>query len=508
MDARYRRYGRWVPAYLYNRPHSLVKHCLIKKDIAENMDLSGVIMIKHSVFAVSSCTKTAIKYFVSFGDDITMPKCTCVDWMSTAYPCKHFFLVFRKYPAWSWSALSSLYLNSPYLNLDTDEYEISHEKTPYNQPEGTSICKTGEAVTEDWSQRSKKVTNACYGVNVREMLTTIRNLSFEFKENSEEIVLVHNTLSNLIETLNQARTRESGIPILPVHIKSPGPSKRHIPIPESTKLPSDRVGSHKDKITAASKIFLMEKSDTTESVEVNIVEHVNGNDMFIDELIVAPEAHDEFPIERYHLSPHCNLSSDDLQDISAKQMLSDTVIHTMQKMITGVCGLQDPVLGQNLSFDIQKAPFVQVLHDGDAHWLSISTFGCSVGEVFLLDSMFRGKVKNHIIRQICAIMHCTEDILTVRVVPVQQQTNTVDCGLYALAFVKHIADTGSNPSYVAFNGSLMRNHLLQCVNGNQFIAFPKAETALRFCKEKEFQFSLYCICRQVWLASDNCIKDR
>ena len=82
MDAHYRRYGHWVPTYLYNCPHSLVKDCLIKKDIAENMDLSGVIMIK-----------TAIKYFVSFGDDITIPKCTCIDWMSTAYPCKHFFLV-------------------------------------------------------------------------------------------------------------------------------------------------------------------------------------------------------------------------------------------------------------------------------------------------------------------------------------------------------------------------------------------------------------------------------
>ena len=93
---------------------------------------------------------------------------------------------------------------------------------------------------------------------------------------------------------------------------------------------------------------------------MNFVEHVNGNGMFIDKLIVASEAHDEFPIERYQLSPNCNLSSDDLQDISAKQMLSDTVLHTMQKMITVVCGLQDPVFGQILSFDIQKASFVQV----------------------------------------------------------------------------------------------------------------------------------------------------
>ena len=48
----------------------------------------------------------------------------------------------------------------------------------------------------------------------------------------------------------------------------------------------------------------MEKSDTTESVKMNIIDHVNGNDMFIDELIVAPEVHYKFPIERFHLSPN------------------------------------------------------------------------------------------------------------------------------------------------------------------------------------------------------------
>nr|XP_047141033.1 uncharacterized protein LOC124816066 [Hydra vulgaris] len=41
------------------------------------------------------------------------------------------------------------------------------------------------------------------------------------------------------------------------------------------------------------------------------------------------------------------LSAADLQDISANHMLSDNVIHTVQKMTRNVCGLQDPVLGQN-----------------------------------------------------------------------------------------------------------------------------------------------------------------
>ena len=36
----------------------------------------------------------------------------------SAYPCKHFFAIFRKFPTWGWDSLSSLCCNSPYFNLD------------------------------------------------------------------------------------------------------------------------------------------------------------------------------------------------------------------------------------------------------------------------------------------------------------------------------------------------------------------------------------------------------
>ena len=40
-------------------------------------------------------------------------------------------------------------------------------------------------------------------------------------------------------------------------------------------------------------------------------------------------------------------------------------------------GLQDPVLGQTLNFNVFKSnPFVQILHDGNLHWVTISTYGC------------------------------------------------------------------------------------------------------------------------------------
>ena len=47
-----------------------------------------------------------------------MPKCSCNDWGRTGYLRKHFFAVFKKYPAWSCKDLSMLYTESPVLNLD------------------------------------------------------------------------------------------------------------------------------------------------------------------------------------------------------------------------------------------------------------------------------------------------------------------------------------------------------------------------------------------------------
>nr|XP_047133813.1 uncharacterized protein LOC124811932 [Hydra vulgaris] len=191
------------------------------------------------------------------------------------------------------------------------------------------------------------------------------------------------------------------------------------------------------------------------------------------------------------------LSAADLQDISANHMLSDNVIHTVQKMIRNVCGLQDPVLGQNYSFKVVNESFIQVLHDGAIHWVTISTFGCAKDEVCVLDSMFHGNIKKHVIRQICSIMNCSKDILTVRVLPVQQQTNGVDCGLFALAFAQHIAYTSSNPSFVAFDSHMMRKHLLQSITENNLNDFPKTKKSVKFCKEKVF--SLHCTCRQLWM---------
>ena len=174
----------------------------------------------------------------------------------------------------------------------------------------------------------------------------------------------------------------------------------------------------------------------TFNVEIPVLENLNEETKFVEP------------------TPRCSLSYNDLKAISNKRMLNDNVIHTAQKMLRmqypGVGGLQDPILGQNLNFEIyQDRPFVQILHDGNIHWVTVSTINCDYGEIYLLDSMFRGKINNHIRRQVCAIIHCNLDKIKVAALPVHQQSNGVDCGVYAIAFVQYLLENKQYPVNVA-----------------------------------------------------------
>ena len=53
--------------------------------------------------------------------------------------CKHFFEVFEKFPSWSFNALSSIYINSPFLNLDKTMVPLLKESAV---PNATPTKKT------------------------------------------------------------------------------------------------------------------------------------------------------------------------------------------------------------------------------------------------------------------------------------------------------------------------------------------------------------------------------
>ena len=44
-------------------------------------------------------------------------------------------------------------------------------------------------------------------------------------------------------------------------------------------------------------------------------------------------------------------------------------------------------MGQTLSFEIEAAEFVQVLHTGCGYWVTVSTIDCAPAEVDIFDSL-------------------------------------------------------------------------------------------------------------------------
>ena len=177
------------------------------------------------------------------------------------------------------------------------------------------------------------------------------------------------------------------------------------------------------------------------------------------------------------------------------------MVHATQKMLQlqfpDASGLQDPVLGQASSFKVLKyRPFVQVLHDGNAHWVTASTLNCNPGEVVLMDSMFQGRVNAKVQQQICETL-CSLDKILTKVLPVDQQSNGIDCGIFAIAFSEHLY-----PTEVNFDIKHLRNHILKCFKDNIILSCPFSEKRTRKNHAKELELEIYCSWQMVWLPSD------
>ena len=72
--------------------------------------------------------------------------------------------------------------------------------------------------------------------------------------------------------------------------------------------------------------------------------------------------------------------------------LSDPIIDASQLLLkqqSMLPGFQVASVGMTQAFDIQQQGFIQILHNGFGHWLTISTIGAtSPSEVFVYDSLY------------------------------------------------------------------------------------------------------------------------
>lgn len=115
------------------------------------------------------------------------------------------------------------------------------------------------------------------------------------------------------------------------------------------------------------------------------------------------------------------LSKDDKRILLDNEWLNDKLVNVGQELIQAaypnVSGLQDPSLGQTLAFNVQKSEFIQVLHTGKGHWITITTIGCKRGYVDVYDSM-PPSVTTALTHQVAALLLAETDSITLRYVHV------------------------------------------------------------------------------------------
>ena len=49
---------------------------------------------------------------------------------------------------------------------------------------------------------------------------------------------------------------------------------------------------------------------------------------------------------------------------------------------------QNVSCGLTMSFDVEPGEFIQILHDGSSHWLTVSTIGVKHPEIQAFDSLY------------------------------------------------------------------------------------------------------------------------
>ena len=169
-----------------------------------------------------------------------------------------------------------------------------------------------------------------------------------------------------------------------------------------------------------------------------------------------------------------NLVEQDYQLIlSPAGWLDCSIIHHAQVLLHDVNplieGLQHPTLGPVRNFSVVSGEFVQILHTGRDHWVCVSSIGCLPGLVNLYDSLYHDVIGQEVEDQVRNLL--SESFEGVDYVPVQQQTNGSDCGVFAVAFATCLV-FGTNPQDVTFDIARMRPHLFACFWAESISLFP------------------------------------
>lgn len=102
------------------------------------------------------------------------------------------------------------------------------------------------------------------------------------------------------------------------------------------------------------------------------------------------------------------------------------------------------------------------------------------GQLNYYDSLYHS-ITPAVKKQIKLFFPGNVEKIRVNIMPVQQQTNGSDCGVFSVAFSTSLL-YGQDPCDVAYDTTMMRQHLKQCLQNNHFQPFPLSVQPVLKCR--------------------------
>lgn len=116
--------------------------------------------------------------------------------------------------------------------------------------------------------------------------------------------------------------------------------------------------------------------------------------------------------------------------------LGCAIIHEAKVLLTNINknigGFQRPTLCPVGQFDIVTSDFVQVLHVNNNHWVCVHSINHAPGYVNLIDSLSNSVLSQEIVDLVKNSL--SPSCKGINQLPIQQQLNISDCGVFAKAF--------------------------------------------------------------------------
>ena len=178
-----------------------------------------------------------------------------------------------------------------------------------------------------------------------------------------------------------------------------------------------------------------------------------------------------------------------------EKCLSDMTINLAQSILhqqfPSVLGLEHIEMGLTHMFIVRKNSFLQILY-GNYHWVIV--FGKEKGEISSYEYFC---TKHATLPNLPAT-----NTISVKVQPVQQQSNQVDCGVFSIAFAVTLS-LGDNPALVTYEQTMFRFHLNKCLKLGKFSLCPVIN-GKRQKRGKEIAITkdVYCTCRRTYFQED------